>query len=379
MKRFLFTIACCAIAIMANAQFKVTSDGNVYIQDSYLDGHTMLGVGNSPYPYVVAGDFESYRMGIHADRYCTYTSKDVVGIYGNGRQSTSVNHGIALGVWGTAAGSSQNFGVVGGLGSSGDGAGIYGSTVSYPGLAINGTYAGYFDGPTYVDGALTATSIYYPSDIRLKENVSLLSEALNGKGSVLDNLLSLNVIEYDLKLPSRAKLANRGKTASEPSPKPTDHHYGISAQELQKIYPELVMEGQDGYLAVNYTELVPILIRSIQELKGLLEDLKRDELSVSGMSDNTLPNVQEKQGYLYQNTPNPFRENTIIRFSLPIRTSTAFICVFDMNGKMVKQIPVNNTMQSITINGYELQAGMYIYSLIVGGKEMDTKRMIMLN
>ena len=36
----------------------------------------------------------------------------------------------------------------------------------------------------------------------------------------------------------------------------------------------MVVEGQDGYLAVNYIELVPILIRSIQELKAELDELK---------------------------------------------------------------------------------------------------------
>ena len=48
-----------------------------------------------------------------------------------------------------------------------------------------------------------------------------------------------------------------------------------------------------------------------------------------------------------------------------------------MQGKMVKQLPVNASMQSVTINGYELQAGIYLYSLVVGGQEIDTKRMIL--
>jgi len=48
-----------------------------------------------------------------------------------------------------------------------------------------------------------------------------------------------------------------------------------------------------------------------------------------------------------------------------------------MSGKMQKQISVTTDMQSITIEGYELRAGMYIYSFVVGGKEIDTKRMIL--
>ena len=51
-------------------------------------------------------------------------------------------------------------------------------------------------------------------------------------------------------------------------------HYGLVAKELQDAYPELVKEGQDGYLNINYIELVPLLIQSIQELKSELDEVK---------------------------------------------------------------------------------------------------------
>ena len=44
---------------------------------------------------------------------------------------------------------------------------------------------------------------------------------------------------------------------------------------------------------------------------------------------------------------------------------------------MQKQIPVDSSMQSVTIEGYGLSAGMYIYSLVVDGKEVKTRRMIL--
>ena len=80
---------------------------------------------------------------------------------------------------------------------------------------------------------------------------------------------------------------------------------------------------------------------------------------------------------LAQNTPNPFTERTTIRFTLPENTRNAYIYIFDMSGKMQKQIPIDSSMQSVTIEGYELSAGMYIYSLVIGGKEVKTRRMIL--
>ena len=61
----------------------------------------------------------------------------------------------------------------------------------------------------------------------------------------------------------------------------------------------------------------------------------------------------------------------------PENARNAYIYIFDMSGKMYKLIPVDCSMQSVTIEGYELRAGMYIYSLVIGGKEVQTRRMIL--
>ncbi len=52
--------------------------------------------------------------------------------------------------------------------------------------------------------------------------------------------------------------------------------YGLIAQELAEIYPELVEERSDGYLGISYLELIPFLIKAIQEQQGQIESLKRD-------------------------------------------------------------------------------------------------------
>ena len=82
---------------------------------------------------------------------------------------------------------------------------------------------------------------------------------------------------------------------------------------------------------------------------------------------------------LFQNAPNPFTERTVIKFELPDNTVNAFIYIFNMQGALVKQIPLKAQQANITINGSELTAGMYLYSLIVNGQEVDTKRMILTN
>jgi hypothetical protein len=45
---------------------------------------------------------------------------------------------------------------------------------------------------------------------------------------------------------------------------------GLLAQDIQKVYPELVTE-QNGILSVNYQGLVPVLINAIKEQQVLIE------------------------------------------------------------------------------------------------------------
>ena len=146
---------------------------------------------------------------------------------------------------------------------------------------------------------------------------------------------------------------------------------------MQKIYPDLVLEGQDGYLAVNYTELVPILIRSIQELKQELNDVKSaNDVALSRGATTDVAAAASSANVLYQNTPNPFKEQTTIRFSLADDARDASICIFDMTGKMLKKSPISLGETSVTVNGWELGEGMFLYTLLVNGREIDTKRMI---
>jgi hypothetical protein len=47
-----------------------------------------------------------------------------------------------------------------------------------------------------------------------------------------------------------------------------------------------------------------------------------------------------------------------------------------MQGKLVKKLPVSSVNDSVTINGYELGQGMFLYSLVINGQEIETKKMV---
>ena len=46
------------------------------------------------------------------------------------------------------------------------------------------------------------------------------------------------------------------------------------AQEVEAVLPEVVTTRDNGYKAVKYEKIVPLLIESIKELKAEIEELK---------------------------------------------------------------------------------------------------------
>ena len=73
-----------------------------------------------------------------------------------------------------------------------------------------------------------------------------------------------------------------------------------------------------------------------------------------------------------------FTSDTKIRYTLSEDVVNANLYIYNMQGTQIKNISgLSGGAGVITINGRELKAGMYIYTLIADGKEVDTKRMIL--
>ena len=373
MKKYFISLLMMAAPVTIMAQFQVLSDGSAKLLRTQSSSYSYLGVGSCTDWLSQYG----YKTVIHANCPATLYGTYKYGVYSGAAGNNG--SGRAIGVLGQAgfATSGWNYGVIGGICDDNvNGAGIFGTTNHNTGVYVGGRYAGYFDGDAYVTGTLTSYSLVTPSDIRLKENVVQLSSEEKAGGETLANIMDMNIVKYNyLDRPSMDSDTAQ-VTVRVPDATKKQLHYGLIAQELQEIYPDLVIEGQDGYLGVNYVELVPILIRSIQELKQELDDVK-DGGRGNSRTETGLGNSGSKQSILYQNTPNPFNGQSTIRFELADNVKEGTICVFDLQGKLIKKYPVTSAMDSITINGYEFSEGIYLYSLVVNGVEIDTKRMFL--
>ncbi|MBP1540521.1 MAG: tail fiber domain-containing protein [Prevotella sp.] len=379
---------CALFSISASAQLKVNTSGNVTIA-STTAGPAKLNVGS------VTG-YDGYLL----RNVNLYSKVDIlesqlnIGVLGDVNTSNSNSEAVTVGVFGRASnsGANKNFGVIGMLGGTTNGAGIYGTTNTslYSLPNTYGRYAAYFDGNIYTTGSQSASSYLTSSDRNLKENIAALCSE-EDRETALDKVMDMNVVKYNYKKREIEVDENALQTMSEDDKAALELerenaekdaqklHFGLIAQELQTIYPNLVTEGQNGMLAINYVELVPVLIQSIKELKQEINEMKGEGQIAKAPTATAITSAtaEGKTSALYQNTPNPFNGQTTIRFQIADGAHSAYICIFDMQGKQLQRHDISTSDDSLTIDGTQLGAGIYLYSLIVDGKEIDTKRMIL--
>ena len=54
----------------------------------------------------------------------------------------------------------------------------------------------------------------------------------------------------------------------------TGHDVGVIAQEIEEVLPEVVTERDNGYKAVKYEKLVPLLIEAMKQQQVQIDELK---------------------------------------------------------------------------------------------------------
>jgi hypothetical protein len=116
-----------------------------------------------------------------------------------------------------------------------------------------------------------ATTPTICSDIRLKKDFKNLSNSLQ-------SIANLKGYNYYLRNEKNPNLQT-----------------GFIAQEIQKIFPELVNTGSDGYLSVDYTGLIPHLVESVKALKSENDILKERLLKIENYLKNSDLKLEAKR------------------------------------------------------------------------------------
>lgn len=191
---------------------------------------------------------------------------------------------------------------------------------------------------------------------------------------------------------------------------PDKQEVGIIAQEIQEIAPYMVGKfvhkeensgKEESYLSYNSNALQYIVVNAIQEqqqeidkqaeiieqqsneiaeLKNSLsriEQLLAQNTLSSNPSSGTLTINGENLPRLEQNAPNPFNDQTTIRYFLPPTTAQAQIHIHDQSGKVLKSYPIQaNGAGQLELHLKNFPDGVYSYSLQVGDQVIATKQMV---
>lgn len=162
---------------------------------------------------------------------------------------------------------------------------------------------------------------------------------------------------------------------------------GFIAQDVEKAAKEInydfsgvdaAKNNQDLY-GLRYSDFVVPLVKAIQELSKENNELKArlDKLEALLTRQSSQTAELSDKAMLEQNIPNPAKGITTISYNVPSYTRSAYINVYSSSNSLIRSIKVaSKGSGSVELKLIDLSSGVYQYALIVDGKVIDRKQMV---
>jgi hypothetical protein len=189
---------------------------------------------------------------------------------------------------------------------------------------------------------------------------------------------------------------------------PLGSHYGLISQDLELVLPGLVKDcthparydsaGNQTYAAINfkainYTELIPLLLAGMKQQQNQIADLQAALSShrASPPQDNnqeqdqnqTKPNapiditLSSKTIVLNDAVPNPFKEQATISYFIPDDAKNVKMIFTDSRGNVMKEVSIPEKGNGqLNVYAQDLSSGIYTYTLVADGVTIDSKKMV---
>ncbi len=210
------------------------------------------------------------------------------------------------------------------------------------------------------------------SDARLKKNI----KALDSKNT-LHQILKMQGITYEWK-----------KDRETIRPKGTQ--YGFVAQDLQKVYPELVSEDAQGYLQTAYGTYDPMFVEGFKAMYQMVEDLKLEvdslkkalylmEENAKNTLDETIiiEQIQKKPPASLNIFPNPASD--ILYIEIDKNQEIKQLSILDISGKVIYSESIqdeNIWLLNLDLGSLNLNTGSYFLEIKLGNEEIFSKKLM---
>jgi hypothetical protein len=150
---------------------------------------------------------------------------------------------------------------------------------------------------------------------------------------------------------------------------------------------------QDNY-SINYALFVVPLVKAVQEQQLQIikqkntNEVLHEELTLIGAKTESIDKINLERAKLAEQSlnvfelivaPNPFSIETEIKYTLPQKSKNVVIRICDMSGKSIKQmqLPEDTNKGAVKLNSEGLAPGTFIVMLIVEGKNLGSKQIIL--
>lgn len=152
---------------------------------------------------------------------------------------------------------------------------------------------------------------------------------------------------------------------------------GFLAQDIQKVLPELVQTDEKGIMSIDYIGFIPLLVESVKEMQQTIDELKAEIKHLSSDNSPGLRSATSNEGISPLDGAKLYARNGAdVGYSLPTSYATANLQIYDITGKMLKNISLDSSMNKVNLPSSEIGLGTFVYVLVVDGQKRDTLKKI---
>jgi hypothetical protein len=168
----------------------------------------------------------------------------------------------------------------------------------------------------------------------------------------------------------------------------------VSAKKINYDFSGVVApQNENDFYGLRYSDFVVPMVKAIQEVSATNDNLQTEVDSLKSVTAGLVSQVNallaqvnalkstslSDAPVINQNVPNPFNNTTTISYYIPGKTNNAQLTITDAQGNALKEVVLGNSKGpgQAVINVGGLASGTYFYSLVVNGKVIDTKKMVL--